>query len=265
MNIFALTLTWNNKSKLDALYQSLKDIDNLIWLIRDNDSEDGTEELVHSWNCDFVRYFKYPNNFENFSQGNNYLYEKALRLGVDKEGDYILLLNDDIVFNNTESLNAMISLFADKVAIVGSRLLYPDGRLQHAGVVFVENEKGRFPHNYRSGEADDAVSRMNREFQAVTGACMLVRAKYVQNVLLDNSLSWGFDDVDLCLRQIQRQKRVLYCGEADIIHDESSSLNKNPVNHKNFFKNLAYFNRRWAGKFDVDMSKYQNNTNYKAV
>jgi len=266
MTIFALTLTWNNSGKLQNLYESLLNVDcDFKWLIRDNNSEDNTEALVNSWSCDFIKYYKYPNNQENFSQGNNYLYSKALQLGINKEEDYILLLNDDIIFKDDESLNKMLSLFSDKVAVVGSRLLFPDGRLQHAGVVFVENDKGKFPHNYRSGEPDDARARMNREFQAVTGACMLVRAKYLQSTLLDSNLSWNYEDIDLCLRMINRKKRVLYCGETHIVHDESSSLNKNPQNHKFFFKNLAHFNRQWAGKFDVDVSKYDKSELYKAV
>jgi len=269
MTIYALTLTWCNRRKLQKLYESLLKVKDTLdcdlkWLIRDNNSTDDTNVFVPYWNQDLIHYYKYNTNSENFSQGNNYLFNKAKGLGLNSD-DFILLLNDDIEFKDSNSLNKMLALFSDKVAIVGSRLLFPDGRLQHAGVVFVQNDKGKFPHNYRSGSPDDDIARINREFQAVTGACMLVRAKYLQSTLLNEALSWGYEDVDLCLRMVSRQKRVLYCGETEIIHDESSSLNKNHQNQNFFFKNLVYFNRQWGGKFDVDISKYDGNKSYKAV
>jgi len=265
--IYALTLTWNNCEKLQNLYNSLIEVrkfTDLKWFVRDNNSQDETEEFAKTMNPEFVYYYKYKNNDESFSQGNNFLFNKAKEAGLGGD-DFILLLNDDIIFKNPESLKNMLSLMTERVAIVGTRLLFPDGHLQHAGVVFVENDKGRFPHNYRSGEPDDSIAQMNREFQAVTGACMLIRAKYIHSVLLDTNYIWGYEDVDLALRMVAKKKRVLYCGNTHIIHDESSSLNKNPQNKKFFFKNLAYFNRQWAGKFDVDIEKYRKNQLYRAL
>lgn len=262
--IYALTLTWNNKNKLSALLNSLIEVEktcNLKWLIRNNDSEDGTDKIEFP---EFVHYFKYHTNDENFSQGNNYLYKKAVELGLTKD-DYILLLNDDIIFKDYNSLNKILNLMDGTVGAIGTKLLFPDGKLQHAGVVFVENDKGKFPHNYRGGEANDEKASKNREFQAVTGACLLIKASCIYNIFLDPAYSWGYEDIDLCLRLKSKGKRILYCGETNIIHNESSSLNKNPMNHKFFFKNLAHFNRRWTGKFNVDITKFEQNELYGVI
>jgi GT2 family glycosyltransferase len=61
----------------------------------------------------------------------------------------------------------------DRGAVVGAKLLYPDDTVQHAGVVF--NQAGKVYHLYRHFHQDHPAVNKNREFQVVTGACLLIR------------------------------------------------------------------------------------------
>jgi len=110
------------------------------WYIRDNGSKDGTVEKVKHWKFSSdmplgERVFAIGHNRDNFSQGVNYLFEKA----NPKDDDLILLLNNDVKFNDDTSLLNMVNLMTPDVGVVGARLLYPGtNKLQHAGVIFSE-------------------------------------------------------------------------------------------------------------------------------
>jgi len=282
MTIYCLTLAWNNKKELKDLYPTLKSALSLIpgdsfWMLRDNASEDGTQELVESWDdSDFVQYYKMDNNKSNFSAGNNFLAKKAEEdLVVDWDKDYFLLCNSDITIDDNMSIRYMMDLYKhDNVGIVGTRLLYPklpgklDRRLQHAGVIYSPKYNYN-PFHYRWQEIDDKYSRMNREFQSVTGAFMLIKAscwRDTQAKGLDERYHWAFEDICMNLDvNILQKKRILYCGKTNITHYESLCLDKNRFNKKFMKHNVGMFKRMWDKKFDVDHYRYINDPMYKVV
>lgn len=263
-----LTLNWNGKDKLKQLYPSLiNSLSNIDyhWHIRDHNSNDGSQLLNDEWKNDKVNIIKYHTNTENFSQGCNFLFNQA----KPNPEDYILLLNNDIVFNDTTSLKNMIELFekdAD-IGVVGARLLYKGtNKMQHAGVIFVPGYKT--PTHFRTGEVADELSKQNREFQAVTGAVLLTKAKYYENCFtnkgntkgLDQSLIWCFDDVDLSMAiKYNMNKKIVYCGNTNIFHEESASLKKNPVNKMFLKHNLQYFLTKWKDRYQIDQEAYTSN------
>lgn len=282
MSIFCITLAWNNKQLLNNLYPTLKaalketGIES-FWLIRDNNSEDGTEQLVNSWNDpDFVQYYKADNNKSSFSAGNNFLVKKAEEdLVIDWNNDYILLCNSDITVDDPMAIKYMLDLFKkDNVGIVGARLLYPNlhntGRrlLQHAGVIY-SPKYAYNPYHYRHKEVDDKFSRMNREFQSVTGAFMLISAscwKRTKEKGLDERFYWCFEDIAMTLDvKLVQGKRVLYCGKTNISHYESLSLDKNKINIKYMKHNVELFKKMWNNKFDVDHYKYLSDPMYNVI
>ena len=264
-----ITLTWNAADKLqrlkDSLFPALKDID-FKWFIKDNNSNDNTYELASTWG-DNVKIIKYPNNLQNFSEGCNYLFNIA----EPKDNDLILLLNNDVTFGDSNSLKNMISLLKNDTGIVGAKLLYTGtNKLQHAGVVFEKRYK--LPLHFRAHEDDDNMASKNRYFQAVTGAVMLMRVSDYKNIYTDNksgingldeNLRWGFDDIDSCLAiKTKLNKKILYCGDTKIFHDESASLKKNPVNKLFMNHNANYFINKWRDKYSVDIDIYKENKNY---
>jgi GT2 family glycosyltransferase len=271
VRLYILTLTWNRcdlLSKLKAsLLPALEGID-YTWLIKDNGSDDDTVKVASGWG-DRVQCIKYKDNLQNFSEGTNYLFDIA----APQDDDLILLLNNDIIINDKQSIKKMISLLNDDVGIVGTKLLYTGtNKLQHAGVVF----SGAYglPINYRSGQKDDERASQNRYFQAVTGAVMLTKAGNYRSIHtnksgirgLDAEYIFCFEDVDMCLHTVYNmKKKVIYCGNTNISHEESASLKKNAINKLFLSKNATYFLNKWRSKYKIDMQNYLSHNNHNIV
>lgn len=266
-----LTLTWNGCDKLTALKESLLPSLNNIdynWLIKDNASKDDTIEKVASWEGN-IKCIPYKNNLQNFSAGMNFLFNEA----APKDDDYILLLNNDVIFNDTSSIKNMINIMKknSQVGAVGARLLFTNtNKLQHAGVVF-ENNHG-FPTHFRSNEASNDQDKQNRLFQVVTGAVLLTKAEYYKNAFVDNksgnrgmdeNYHWAFDDVDLCLSiNYNLKKKIVYCGQTNIFHEESASLKKNPTNQLFMKHNMTHLHNKWNNRYQLDKDIYLKNPKF---
>jgi GT2 family glycosyltransferase len=280
MSLFILTLTWNGENFLKNLYPTLKEATKKLpidsyWMIRDNASTDDTEKLINSWNDpDFVNYYKMDHNDDNFAKGNNYLVDMAEKdLGLNISQDYLLLCNNDITIEDVNSIKYMYDIINNdmSVGIVGARLLYPEVKgqkrmLQHCGVIF-SPRYGYNPYHYRWQEFNDIHSQKNREFQAVTGAFLLVRAncfKRAQANGLDERFYWCFEDINFCLDVRHRQNlKVVYCGKTNITHHESVSLKKNNVNKKYMKHNVMLYQKLWKDITKADHYSYLQDLNYK--
>lgn len=266
-----LTLTWNACDKLSKLKESLipalSGID-YTWFIKDNASKDNTLGIASEWG-DKVKVIPYKDNSQNFSAGTNYLFNVA----QPADDDFVLLLNNDVVFNDKQSLKKMIEIMNkdDSVGAVGARLLYTGSdRLQHAGVVF--DSKNNLPIHFRHGHPSDISAEKNRIFQVVTGAVLLTKAKYFKNTWnnnpsgvkgMDENYHWSFDDVDLCLSiMYNMNKKIVYCGKTNIFHEESFSLKKNPTNKLFMFHNIKYLLSKWGARYQRDRDIYVVNQNY---
>lgn len=262
MRLHLLTLSWNGQDKLGKLKESLMPALAEIsmeykWIIKDNGSvpPDKTVEIASTWG-ENIHVIAYKNNLQNFSEGMNYIFDYA----KPADDDLVLLLNNDVIFGDTTSLAKMIKLLlsSDDIGVVGAKLLYTGtNRLQHAGVVF-ERSRG-LPMHFRANEEDDEAASQNREFQVVTGAVMLMRAREYRAInKLDPKLVWCFDDVDACIAIKNLGKKILYCGETKIYHEESATLKKNPVNKLFMNANSNYFLNKWKGKYSIDIDDYKN-------
>lgn len=264
--LFILTLNWNGEEKLKKLAPSLtnclSDID-FEWYVKDNASKDGSIDYLNSLNNDKIKVIKYKDNSQNFSAGMNYLFNEI----KPKDNDLILLLNNDVVFNDSSSIKKMLSIIKNdpKVGVVGAKLLFSNTNLlQHAGVVI--HNRSKMPLHFRTNENDDTNSSANRLFQIVTGAVLLTKAEYFRQVCTTNSsglngmdeqFHWAFDDVDLCLFiNIVLKKKVVYCGETNIFHEESASLKKNPVNKMFMNHNVNLLQKKWLNKWSFDHPRY---------
>jgi GT2 family glycosyltransferase len=259
-----LTLTWNGADKISKLYDSLmpalEGID-YQWWIKDNASKDNTVELAKAWKGN-IEVIPYKDNRQNFSEGCNFLFEASKA----NDKDYIMLLNNDIIFNDKHSIKNMLSIIQndDTVGMVGGRLLFTDtDLLQHAGVIFHPTYKT--PMHFRAGQKSDDAAQANREFQVVTGAVAITRADYYRNAFdnksgikgMDENYHWAFDDVDLCLSiKYNMGKKVVYCGGTKIFHEESASLKKNPTNKLFLNHNLGYMFSKWKDRYVIDLDAY---------
>jgi GT2 family glycosyltransferase len=260
-----LTLTWNAADKLSKLHETLmpalEGID-FKWWIKDNASKDDTVANVSTWG-DNVKCIAYKDNRQNFSEGCNFLFNEA----KPSDGDYVMLLNNDIIFNDTVSIKKMLSIIEkdNTVGMVGARLLYTNtDQIQHCGVVF--NPTYKTPMHFRAGQKSDDAAMRNREFQVVTGAVCITKAEYFRQANtnnksgiagMDENYHWAFDDVDLCLSiKYNMNKKIVYCGDTQIFHEESASLKKNKVNKLFLTHNLQYLFKKWQGRYSIDQEAY---------
>jgi len=224
---------------VDALDRSLKKVGgNHHIIVADNASNPPCQKsLMKPSGIELLR-FDRP---ARFARANN----AAAAL---QPSDFYLLLNNDVILAE-EALACMLRLLVEtpSAGICGSRLLFPDGSLQHCGVVFGPGDVGPY-HVSRKKPAHQA-SRMNQEFQAVTGACLLVR-KQVWDELggLDESYPFGLEDIDFCLRARQRGWRVFCCGETDSLHFEASTPGRVALD----IPSRKLFMERWNGHYTID-------------
>ncbi len=143
------------------------------------------------------------------------------------EGDVLVFLNNDIEALSEGWLDALCAqLEQPDVGAVGARLLYPDRRVQHCGVVI--GLGGAAGHLFvgldeaAPGYLDLAVTA--RECSGVTGACMATRRDTFEQLgRFDESLGIDLNDIDYCLRLQRAGLRVLYEPGAELIHYESPS------------------------------------------
>src|SRR5437868_2539199 len=136
-------------------------------------------------------------------------------------GEYLVFLNNDTA-PRPGWLDALAAAAdeAPRAGVVGCKLLYPDGTVQHAGLVFRPDGTPR--HLYAGFPADHPAVNAPRRFQAVTGACLLVRRALFEELGgFDTGFVNGYEDVDLCLRAGERGHEVLYRPEAVVVHYES--------------------------------------------
>src|SRR5579883_11318 len=168
-----------------------------------------------------LRLVQVPVERFNYARANN----EAVRQSA---AEFVCLLNDDVAPKRLDWLGAMLGHFADpEVAAVGARLLYPNGLVQHAGIVI--GLGGLADHAHRFLRADDpgycGRAVLNQEVSAVTGACLLVRRDvYMQVGGMDESYPVAFNDVDFCLKLGEAGHRIVYCADAELTHYESLSL-----------------------------------------
>ena len=143
-------------------------------------------------------------------------------------GDVILLLNNDIEIQDPGWLKEMVSCLAfPQTGIVGAKLLYPDRTLQHAGVIA---GLGGLAGHWFIGEKRDFPGPMGRLFvrqslSVVTGACFLISRECWEAVgpFDEEKFAIAYNDVDFCLRAVEKGFRVVWTPFAEMIHHESAS------------------------------------------
>jgi ADP-heptose:LPS heptosyltransferase/GT2 family glycosyltransferase len=161
------------------------------------------------------------------------------------EGEFLLFLNDDIQVLDGKWLETMLEeAERPEIGVVGPQLLYPDGKVQHAGM-FLSGARGR--HVFRFSQGDDpgyfGLALTERNVIAVTGACMLSRrAAYDAVGGFDEAHSVVNNDVDYCLRMWRAGRRVVYTPFASLIHHELATRAAMTDVY-----NAAEFARQWSG------------------
>lgn len=203
------------------------------FVIVDNDSQDQAtlDYLAEAASRHDVRVVRYPHRF-NFARQMNLA-------ALAATGEMLLLLNNDVRPIATQWLDALLEhAQRPEVGAVGARLVWPDGRAQHEGIVL---NAGGVALNLNSGPYA-AYGRCIRNTSAVTAACLMTRASVFAAVGgMDERLRVAYNDVDLCLRIGERGWRVIYTPYAELEHAESSTRGSlHPTIDE------AFFQKRWG-------------------
>jgi GT2 family glycosyltransferase len=208
-------------------------------IVVDDASTDKTPELLAS----------YGESIRTLTLATNVGYAGACNEGAaGASGKALLFLNND-----TEPQQGWLQALTGyarehpTAAVVGAKLVYPIGAVQHAGVVIGQDG---YPHNLYTGlPADHPAVNRSRRLQAVTGACMLVgRAAFEQAGGFDMGFVNSLEDVDLCLRIGEAGGETHYCHEAVVTHLESASRGR----HDRFEQSVKLYRERWRDRVDRD-------------
>lgn len=149
-------------------------------------------------------------------------------------GDILLFLNSDIEGRSEGWLTAMLEhAQRPEIGVVGARLLYPGGAVQHTGVVMglgggIAWHAFCFCPGDRPGYFSQA--KIVRNYSAVTGAAMMVRRDVFEELGgFDEKLAVAFNDIDFCLRARQRGYDVVSTPFAELVHYESATRGRSAV------------------------------------
>ena len=206
-----------------------------------------------------VRVIAYDRTF-NYSAINNLAAAKA-------NGEVLCLVNNDTEVITPNWLQDMLGyLHQDRVGVVGARLLYPGGEVQHAGILLhprniaVHAHVGLFKRE--SGHFGRAI--LAQDYMAVTGACLMVWKGVYSEVggLESQHLPVAFNDVDFCLRVREAGYRVVWTPFAQLYHHEGFSRGTadTAVKKRHFKHERQYMRKRWGDALMSD-SFYNPNLN----
>jgi O-antigen biosynthesis protein len=198
-----------------------------------------------------VRVLRYDDAF-NYSAINNFAARHCAAA-------ILALLNNDVLVINNDWLTEMVShAVRPEVGAVGAMLYYPNGVIQHAGIVV--GVGGVATNCYRGLQRGSAgyFSRAEiiQNYSAVTAACLVTRAEIFAEVggFEETKLKVAFNDVDYCLRLRERGYLITWTPYAELYHLESASRGDD-VSHQNsarFRGERQYFVKRWLDHLPRD-------------
>jgi glycosyltransferase involved in cell wall biosynthesis len=167
------------------------------------------------------------------------------------QGEVLLLLNNDTEAINPDWMERMLEhAIRDEVGGVGAKLFFPDGTIQHAGVVV--GMGGVAGHLYRGFPGDHQGNRYRllvaQNVSAVTAACFMQRKEVFDAVGgFDERFGVAFNDVDLCLKIRQQEKLLVWTPFAQMWHHESKTrgAEDTPAKQVRFAREVQLFHEKW--------------------
>lgn len=227
---------------LDRLF-AVSRRDGLEIIVVDDASRDRTDAVLAGYG-DRIRVIQHNRN-QGFAVSCN---DGAARASAE----YLVFLNNDTI-PLTGWLEALIAHARahPQLGAAGAKLLYPDGTIQHAGMVV--GQDGYPYHLYVGFPVDHRVVNRSRQFQMVTGGCMLVpRTVFQAAGGFDTAFINGYEDVDLCLRLRRAGYEIHYCHESELYHLESVTDGR----FTHHARNQQLYEQRWLSSVARDDVHY---------
>lgn len=249
------------RDRIDLLEQCLTSLlsltryPNFCITVVDNDSQEKASlnffaHMVSKYPSQ-VKVLSWPHTF-NYSTINNYAAKQS-----DK--DVLVLLNNDTEVQHSDWLMNMISeLEQPGTGCVGAKLLYPSGRIQHAGVMTSKSAIAGHAHRFFNATDFGYLGRLQltHNVAAVTAACLAIRRSLFMSIdgLDQDHLTVAFNDVDLCLKVRAQGLGVVWTPKASLIHHESVSrgLDHSTQKAQRFADEISTMRERWGDFLDED-------------
>ncbi len=234
------------KRCIDSIYEKTTYDNFEVLIIENNSTQEETFAYYNKLEVEHanLQVVYYEGGF-NYAAINNFGFQYA-------KGEYVLLLNNDVEVISENIFEHMLGFAMRKdVGIVGAKLYYDDDTIQHAGVVVGIN--GVAAHAF-SGVPRGELGYMCRasvcqNYSAVTGACMMVKSELYRqlNGLDAENFAVAFNDIDFCLRAIEKGYLVVFDAEVELYHAESKSrgFEDTPEKLARFSGEIDNFLRRW--------------------
>jgi glycosyltransferase involved in cell wall biosynthesis len=188
----------------------------------------------------------------NYSRLNN-------RAALEARGQILVFLNNDTEVDEPGWLAELVShALGAGIGAVGARLWYPDGTLQHGGVILgLGGVAGHaFPHIPRGHPGYFNRAMLQQYCSAVTGACMAVRRGVFESLggFDEEHLGVTFNDIDFCLRLTKRGYHIVWTPYANLIHHESASRGHQRTleEQAEFEFAVDYMQRTWGAELMRD-------------
>jgi GT2 family glycosyltransferase len=220
---YVIIVNWNGKEVLKkclATFFANTNTSNVQMVLVDNASIDGSVEMVQR---DFPQ-IQVVVNKENlgFSKGNN----QGIQIALEANAKQVLLLNNDVEITSSNWLETLSGLLNSdsKIGVVGCKLLFADGKIQHAGgCVKLRGAYHRGEREEDRGQYDRAVS-----VDYVTGAALLIKSDAIRKIgFLDEGFTPLYcEDTDWCVRAKFFGYRIIYTPKPALIHHCGSSAKK---------------------------------------
>lgn len=186
-------------------------------------------------------------------------YSRLNNLGVElARGSFVLLLNNDVTVMNDSWLSEMMShAVRPEVGMVGARLWYPNGTIQHGGVILGAGGIAGHAHaGIRHEHGYFARAHLTQNFSAVTAACALTKRELYRDLggLDEKNLAVAFNDIDFCLRLRAAGYEIVWTPHAELRHDESASRGFDDTSAKQvrFLAEIDYMNAKWGESLPSD-------------
>lgn len=242
-----------NKDAIDTLKVCINSIlklttyDNFeIVIIENNSTEKETFEYYKKIQKDSrIKVVFYPEKIFNYSGIINYGVKNA-------EGEFVVQLNNDTELCTPDWLEKFIG-FAQRedVGAIGGRLYYPDGSIQHAGIVvgicgLAANMLTNLPKGHHGYFAKEGLTQ---NMSAITGACLFSKKSVYEEVgyMDEENFVVAFNDVDFCLKIREIGKKVIYYPFVEFIHYESKTrgYENTPEKQERFQNECNRFKTKW--------------------
>ena len=226
----------------------LTDYENFeIILVNNNSTQPEFFELVERWRS------HESNRFKTITDNGDFNYSRLINNGAKAStGDYLLLLNNDMEVIHRDWMRGMIEYAQmSEIGAVGSILLFPNEKIQHAGVAigFGGVASHIFSGYEKTSNIQFGILQSTNNFSAVTAACLMIRkAVFYEAGGFNEQLAVDYNDVDFCLTVLSLGYRNICLNHVQLYHYESISRghpHRSKVSHKRHLRETAIVSEKW--------------------